>query len=234
MIRHLKDKYAVRDLMILDDNFILNRKKLFAVCDQMIGEKLDISWYCMGHARFMSEDRLKKIKSAGCWFIEIGIESGCDRILQSIKKNTTKSEIAEAVKRARKIGLKTKGNFIFGFPSETRESLEETIRFASSIGLSYFQQNFLTAWPGCEIANNVDGSEISLKDWGTLAHQRVTYIPEDLTPEDLIRASKQAFRRFYLRPAIMLEMLSTLNSWWRLKSLLIAGLVFLKTIRRKS
>jgi radical SAM superfamily enzyme YgiQ (UPF0313 family) len=233
MFRHLKNEYGIRDLMILDDNFILNEKKLFQICDAIIKEKMDLSWYCMGHAKFMTSDRLKKIKEAGCWFIELGVESGCDRILRLLKKNVTKAEIASAVKRARDVGLKVKGNFIFGLPTETKETLEETIQFATSIDLSYFQQNFLTIWPGCELSSSPEQYGSFESDWNKLAHQRVTFIPCGLTAEDLIKASKDAFRRFYLRSKIIFEILTTLTSWRAFKSAVIAFLAFLKTISNR-
>ncbi len=234
MIRHLKYKYGIRDLMILDDNFILDRKKLFKICDTIIEEGMDLSWYCQGHAKFMTEDRLRKIREAGCWFIEIGIESGCDRILKLLKKNTTKSEVEKAVKRAREVGLKVKGNFIFGFPTETRDSLQETIQFATSIDISYFQQNFLTIWPGCELAKDPEQYGHVESDWSKLAHQRVTFIPHGLTEQDLIQASKDAFRRFYLRPKIIFEiLLQSLTSWRAARNAMIAFMAFLKTIFRK-
>ena len=232
MIRHLKNNYGIKDLMILDDNFILDKKKLFRICDAIVEEKLDLSWYCMGHAKFMTADRLKKIKEAGCWFIEIGIESGCDRILRLLKKNTSKEEIAEAVKRAKSVGMKIKGNFIFGLPSETKESLEETIRFATAIDLSYFQQNFLTIWPGCELSENPAQYGAFENDWSKLAHQRVTFIPHGLTEEDLIKASKDAFRRFYLRPHIIIGILLSLTTFRAVKAIVISFLAFVKTIFR--
>ncbi|HEY3388484.1 MAG TPA: radical SAM protein [Prolixibacteraceae bacterium] len=235
MIRNLKDSYGIKDLMILDDNFILDKEKLFQICDTMISEKMDLSWYCMGHTKFMTDDRLKKIKGAGCWFIELGIESGCDRILKLIKKNTNKVEISEAVKRARNAGLKVKGNFIFGFPTETKESLEETIQFATDIELSYFQQNFLTLWPGCELAISEERSGPAENDWAKLAHQRVTFIPHGLTNEDLIQASKSAFRRFYLRPRIILEiLLQSVSSRRGIQNAWVSFGVFLRTIFRKA
>jgi radical SAM superfamily enzyme YgiQ (UPF0313 family) len=234
MIRHLKDEYGVRDLMILDDNFMLDKKKLFAICDAMIEERMDLSWYCQGHARFMTEDRLSKITEAGCWFVEMGIESGSDRILRLIKKGTTKSEIAHAVRLAREAGLKVKGNFIFGLPTETRATLEETIRFATRIELSYFQQNFLTIWPGCELAVNPEEYGSVEADWGKLAHQRVTFIPHGLAEQELIEASKDAFRRFYLRPRITLEILKqSVTSLRAARTAFLALMVFLKTIFRK-
>jgi radical SAM superfamily enzyme YgiQ (UPF0313 family) len=103
MIDHLIDNYGIKDLMILDDNFLLDRKKLFDICDNLINNRIDLTWYCMGHANTMTEDRLRKIKQAGCWFIELGIESGNDEILKKIRKNTTKEQIAQAVSLAKKV-----------------------------------------------------------------------------------------------------------------------------------
>jgi radical SAM superfamily enzyme YgiQ (UPF0313 family) len=234
MIRHLKEKYGIKDLMILDDNFLLDKKKLFQICETIVEEKMDLSWYCLSHAKFMTEERLRKIREAGCWFIEIGIESGCDRILKFIKKNTTKAEVEQAVKRARAVGLKVKGNFIFGFPTETRDSLEETIQFATHIDLSYFQQNFLTIWPGCKLSIDPERYGNFEPDWSKLAHQRVTFVPHGLTQEDLIKASKDAFRRFYWRPKTIFEMLTTLTSFRAIQTAMVAFVVFLKTILRKS
>jgi radical SAM superfamily enzyme YgiQ (UPF0313 family) len=233
MIRFLRKRYGIRDLMMLDDNFILRQERLFEICDTMVRERMDLQWYCMGHARTMTPERLRKIREAGCWIVEMGIESGCDRILRTIRKSATRDEVAVAVRRARAAGLKVKGNFIFGLPTETRESLEETIRFATGIGLSYFQQNFLTVWPGCELSAEPGRYGDVETDWERLAHQRVTFVPTGLTEADLLRASKQAFRRFYLRPRIVLELLPLLTSWRGVQALAAGFVGFLRTMVRR-
>ena len=229
MIRHLRDRYGIHDLMMLDDNFILKQDRLFEICDAMIAERMGLKWYCMGHAHLMTEERLRRIRAAGCWIIEMGIESGCDRILRHIHKHTDKAEVAAAVARARAAGLMVKGNFIFGFPTETRESLEETIAFATGIGLSLFQQNYLTVWPGCEIARDAERYGRCERDWGRLAHQRITFVPEGLTEADLVRASKDSFRRFYLRPRVVLEFLAFMTSWRAVHSVLVGLATFART-----
>jgi radical SAM superfamily enzyme YgiQ (UPF0313 family) len=234
MMRHLAREFGVRDLMILDDNFLLRRDKVHEICDSLIAEGDDFTWYCIGHAKFMTEDRMMKIRRAGCWFIELGIESGCDRILRVIKKNITKFEITKAVQIARSAGLKVKGNFIFGLPTEDKKSLEESIKFAKSIGLTHFQQNFLTIWPGCEISAHPSLYGEFCGDWETMAHQRITFVPHGLTEADLVKASKKAFRVFYLRPTIVLGTLWSLTSFRTLRSLITAFFVFLKTIWRRS
>lgn len=232
MIRHLYEEYGIRDLMIFDDNFLINTKKLEAICHAIIRDRLEISWYCMGHAKTMKIERLKMIRKAGCWFIEIGIESGNDKILELIQKKTTKGEIQEAVSNAKLAGLKVKGNFIFGLPGETEETLDESIRFATEIPIDYFQQNFLTIWPGCELSLNPAHYGEFEPDWEKLAHQRITFVPRGLTKEILIGKSKEAFRRFYLRPRIIFGLLSSLTSIRGLKFSMIAFVAFLKTITR--
>lgn len=238
LINHLIENYGIKDLMILDDNFLLNRDKLFEICDTIINNRLDLTWYCMGHANTMTEDRLMKIKKAGCWFIELGIECGNDEMLKKIRKNTSKKEIKHAVSLAKHAGLKTKGNFIFGFPGDTVKTIEESIKFALDIKIDFFQQNFLTVWPGCEIysqtMNNSDSYAYYNSSWDTLAHQRITFIPKGMTNNELIKASKDAFRRFYLRPKVILALLPLVASKRGIKFLYKAFGVFLKTIFRKS
>jgi anaerobic magnesium-protoporphyrin IX monomethyl ester cyclase len=192
----------------------------------------------MGHANTMTEDRLRKIKQAGCWFIELGIESGSDEILKKIRKNTTKEQIAQAVSLAKKVGLKTKGNFIFGFPGDTLKTIDESIKFALDIKIDFFQQNFLTVWPGCEISSQIirndDSFEYYNSNWETLAHQRITYVPKSMSKNELLKASKRAFRRFYLRPEIVIGLLPLLTSQRGIKFLFKAFGTFLKTIIRNN
>jgi len=234
MIRHLRDRYGVRDLMILDDIFLLDRPKLFAICDAMIREKMGLKWYCLSHIKFMTDDRLRKIRQAGCWIMEVGIESGCERILRLLKRNMTKIEIAEAVRRARRAGIRVKGNFIFGLPTETRDSLNETMRFARTIDISFFQQNFLSVFPGCELSRDAEKYGSVEKDWERLSLWKITYIPDGLTKEDLLKASKMAYRRFYLRPKIVLQILLSVRSWRVLRSMAQALRAFLVSLTRRN
>jgi radical SAM superfamily enzyme YgiQ (UPF0313 family) len=232
MLRYLKTKYGIKDIMFLDDNFLIDRKKLFAICDAIIQEKMDLKWYCISHVKFMTEDRLARIKEAGCWIMEVGIESGSERILRLLNRQTPKTEIAAALKRARNAGIRVKGNFIFGLPTETKESLHETIEFAKSIDISLFQQTFLTLWPGCELSVNAPEYGEAETDWMNLTHFQISFVPKDLTREDLLKASNEAFREFYLRPRIVFETIGTLTSWLSIKFVAKAFIAFLKTAFR--
>ena len=76
--------------------------------------------------------------------------------LKTSESPPTRIEISEAAKSAHEAGLLTKGNFIFGFPNDTKETIEETIQFSLDIDIDFFQQSFLTIWPGCEIFSQVN------------------------------------------------------------------------------
>jgi hypothetical protein len=219
--------------MFFDDNFLLNQSKLVEICSGIVEEKMNLTWYCIAHAKSMTEKRLDIVKRAGCWFVEMGIESGNDGILKSVRKSTDKEEIANAASNARKAGVRTKGNFIFGFPGDTPETLEETIQFALDIDIDFFQQSYLTVWPGCELHRELgigssDGGFVSA--WGELAHQRVTYVPPALTESQLVDFSQRAFRRFYLRPKIFLRLLPLFMSARGIRLSFVAFFVFLRTI----
>jgi radical SAM superfamily enzyme YgiQ (UPF0313 family) len=219
--------------MFLDDNFLLNKRRLFEICDSIIDEKMDLSWYCLSHVKFMTEERLARIREAGCWIMEVGIESGNERILEILQRNTPKKKIAEAVARAGNAGIKVKGNFIFGLPTETRETLEETTQFALDLKLFLFQQCFMTMWPGNELSKDAEKYGRAITDWDKLSHFQISFVPHGLTEEDLLNASKSAFLRFYLRPRSILQILGTLTSPRAVKNLFDSLVAFLKTVGRR-
>src|SRR5262249_4326266 len=108
MLRHLIDTYGIRDVMFYDDNFFINEEHLNGICDGMLSEKLNLSWFCLAHEKTMKPHRLAKARAAGLWCIEMGAESGSDRILAEIKKKATAGDIAEAATAAKQAGVKTK------------------------------------------------------------------------------------------------------------------------------
>jgi radical SAM superfamily enzyme YgiQ (UPF0313 family) len=220
--------------MFYDDNFFINNDHMMGICNGMIEQKLNLSWYCLAHEKTMKPERLAKARDAGLWFIEMGVESGSDRILKEIQKKTTAREVAEAATEAKRYGIRTKGNFIFGLPLESRETLQETIQFALDSDLSFIQQSFLTIWPGSPISNNWQRYGTGLTEWTQLGQYKITFLPHGLSAEDLMSASKQFFRRFYLRPKIIANVARTLTSPRGVKTAAMCSYVFMKTITRSS
>lgn len=229
IIRYLYNTYGIRDFLFDDDLFIGNRKRLFEICNALIDAKLNLSWSCNARIDLIDRDMLKLMKRSGCWQIAYGIESGSQRILDYIKKNTTLQKIKEVLRWTTQEKIRTKGFFMMAYPIETKEEILQTIDFTKKIDLYDFQINFLAPLPGSEAYKMALESGVQLGSWDTLNfHTDPTFIPRGLTREELIRLNKLAFRQFYLRPKIIFSYLFMVNSWGNFVKLIKGALALLK------
>jgi len=130
-ISWLYEKYGIKTFEILDDTFTLRKAEVIKVCKGLVekyGEKF-FKWVCITNINVLDEELVQHLKSAGCYKINIGVESGSNRILKLIKKNTTTEMITEAVRIIKKNGLLVHGYFMMGLPEETEEDMLMTIDF---------------------------------------------------------------------------------------------------------
>ncbi len=136
-IELLKEKYGTKGLYFREDIFTVNKKRLFAICDEMIKRKIDLPWLCESRVDTVSKDKLKKMKAAGCKAIWFGCESGSQRVLDYINKEITVSQIEDTFKWCKEVGIITGAAFIVGFPGETVEDINKTIELAKRIRSNY-------------------------------------------------------------------------------------------------
>ena len=173
------------------------------------------------------------MRNAGCWQIEYGIETGSPELLALMNKNISLEQVRRALAWTKELGMYTKGNFIFGYMGETRESMQQTLDFLLSIDLDYFQQTFFTPYPGSAACRVVEDYGTVDFDWTRLNNNSINFIPTGLTEKDLIEFSKTAFRRFYLRPRVMLRHALRVRSLEMFKRYLAAFVAFVKTVTRE-
>lgn len=225
-------QYGITDFLFYDDLFVGNKKRLREICEKLIGR--GYTWSCCSRCDTMDRKTLELMKKAGCWMIEYGIESGNQEILNLMKKGITKEQIHDTISKTSDAGIVSKGNFIFGNFGETVETLEETISFACGLKLDYFQHTFLAPLPGTEAYERADDFGDFNPDWEMCNTFRINFIPKGITKGNLIRLSKKAWRRFYLRPRIIWQELKKLRNLESMMRLLLSLEAFLKSLLRKS
>jgi radical SAM superfamily enzyme YgiQ (UPF0313 family) len=96
---------------------------------------------------------MEQMKETGAWKIALGVESGSDEVLKRIKKKVKVDDVVQAVTRLGQAGIQTKGFFIFGFPGETEEEIQETrglVRTLGSLGITEFSAFQFKPYPGTE------------------------------------------------------------------------------------
>jgi len=136
-IEWLHEKYGVREIFFLDDNFNLNRKWAETIMNMIIeknlNKKIVYKTSFRVNEQLVDEDLLKLAKAAGFWLIFFGVESGSQKMLDNMKKGFTVNEVKRAFKLAHKVGLKTLGSFIIGLPGETYDTVKESIKLWKEI-----------------------------------------------------------------------------------------------------
>lgn len=230
MIEVLYHRYGIRDFRIVDDNFTLFRKRLISIAEGIKKRGLDISFCCCARIDTIDEEKIRILKSAGCWQISFGIESGVQSILDLVKKNITTERIEETLALVHKHGICTLGYFMIGFPTETEETIKQTIEFALKLHLDAFKMQFLTPLPGSPLYYEIDKYGSFDKDnyEAMNTDTEPLFIPHGLTKEKLIHYQKKAFCDFYFRPRIIKSYSRLLTRPGGIKKLCQGGLALAK------
>ena len=144
----LKREYGIREFVILDDQFILKKDRVYDFCDHFINEKSNIIFSNnAGISTWLADDDdlLVNMRKAGFYKITLPIESANPETIKFIRKTVDLSQIETLVKKANKLGYWTGAFFVVGFPYETREQIMETISYAYNSDLDF--AHFFVAQP---------------------------------------------------------------------------------------
>lgn len=147
-IRHYSEKYGCKNFVFKDSTFTANKKWADKFCDALLEANLDIRWRCNTRVNLVPPPLLDKMKRAGCYVINFGVESGDPTILKTIEKETKIEDIYDAHQRCRKLGIRTYATFLVGSPGETEATVAATIRVATGIRPNLAMFFVATAYPG--------------------------------------------------------------------------------------
>ncbi|MCX6821052.1 MAG: radical SAM protein [Candidatus Aenigmarchaeota archaeon] len=195
---------GVRNAYFIDLEFTMdseaNRANVERLCELLVERKLGLKWACQTRADAVDEVLLKKMKEAGCEVVHFGVETGSQKVLESINKRVTFKQVEAAVRAAERAGMRTVAFFMFGLPGESEADMDETIEFAKKLNPTYASFNVATPYPGTAFFESVKDS---LEGVFPACYEGV------LTAAELKDKTKAALMKFYLRPSYMLKQLSS-------------------------
>jgi len=231
-IKMLIKDFNAKEISIVDDNFTVDKERVFEFCRLLKKNKINIPWNARVSENTVTKKMLKVMQETGCWYIEIGIETGSPRVLKDIKKGTTLEKIAGIVKYANKIGIEVKGFFIIGNPTETKESIEQTIKFAKKIPLTDIVTAIFTPFPNTEAYEQAKkhGKIIHQQDWAKYSGWRITFLPKGLTEQELRDYWKRMYREFYFRPSVIWSHMKQLKNYTAIKRYMRGAKILIKTL----
>lgn len=218
-IEYLIKNFNIETIAFMDDTFTINKKRVIAICDEIIKRDIDVLWGCTARVDTLDEEVLKKMREAGCITLFMGVESAEQQILDNVNKNTTIKKIKNAFKICREEKIRTIASVVLGMPGDTHESINKTVNFVKDLKPSYAIFSLATPYPGTKFYQQVfENNMIKVKDWSkyTLISPIIDTIECSL--EDLRKYQTIAFCKFYLRPTYLI------------RQLIIDGPMLLKTI----
>ncbi len=150
-INELKNVYSVKNITFMDDSFTINRKRVKELCAALIEDNIGITWSCLTRVNIISDEIIALMKKAGCTKVDVGIESGNQRILDLINKGITIEQIRKAAEILKRNKMYWSGFFMFGFPTETENEIFDTISFLKELKPNWANISIFTPYPGTEL-----------------------------------------------------------------------------------
>lgn len=136
-----------RAIGFMDDNFIWNEKRTLAICN--ILHKYNMVWGCQARVDAITDTIAKALAESNCQYVDLGVESFNDEILNYINKGITSEQITTAIKTLQNHGVPVKMNILIGTcPLETEDTIKETIHKAKQLKVSQVMINIVAPFPG--------------------------------------------------------------------------------------
>lgn len=193
---------GVKDFLFWTELISADRHYLEEFLAALLSEKLDrkIRWVCNSRVDQLDFALFKKMRKAGCWQIAFGLEFGTDKMLKKANKGGRATvEIGrQAVIEAAQAGLVVDGHFIMGYPEETLADIEETIKFAVSLPLTFAHFYAATPFPGSVLYDKIKADFHSADLWNRISQDQYVLTNPGYTKKELRQKIGRAYKKFYL------------------------------------
>jgi anaerobic magnesium-protoporphyrin IX monomethyl ester cyclase len=166
-MQQLSDQ-GYRSIYLTDDHFLLQRKRIAAICNGIIERDLKFHWGCEGRVDAVGVEQLPLMGKARCEWLAYGVEAGTQKMLDRLEKRQTLEQVERAVSVAKANGIaRVHGFFVIGGPDETAEDIRETFRYAARLQIDTFGFNRLAVYRGTPLWDQYarQGLVDNEKDW---------------------------------------------------------------------
>ncbi|MDA8365197.1 MAG: hopanoid biosynthesis associated radical SAM protein HpnJ [Gammaproteobacteria bacterium] len=226
----------VREIFFDDDTFTDNRPRAETIARGL--GALGVTWSCNAKANVPYET-LKVMKDNGLRLLLVGYEAGNQQILNNIKKGLKVEKAREFTRNCHKLGIAIHGTFILGLPGETKETIEETIRFAKEINPHTIQVSIAAPYPGTYLYEQAKKEGwLSADLQGHLVNERGIQISPlsypHLSDTEIFDSVETFYKRFYFRAGKIAEITGEmLRSTQMMKRRLREGVEFMRFLRQR-
>ena len=225
----------VKEIFFDDDTFTDDAPRAEAIAREL--GKLGVVWSCNAKAN-VKRETLKIMRDNGLRLLLVGYETGNQQILHNIKKGMRIDVARRFTRDCHELGIVIHGTFIIGLPGETRETIEETIRFACEINPHTIQVSLAAPYPGTELYRQaVENGWLDVEHADLIDAHGVQMAPlhyPHLAHQESFQSVEDFYRRFYFRaPKIAAMVMEMARSPEMLRRRLREGVEFFSFLRER-
>lgn len=200
-VKHLYKVYGVKTLKIADEMFVLDPSHYLPICEGLAALPFADELNIWAYARIdtVRPETLSLMRKAGIRWLALGIESGSAHVRDGAVKSLDDNDIRNVVKAIQDAGINVIGNFIFGLPDDTMESMQATLRMAQELNCEF--ANFYSAmpYPGSRLFNETDPKDLP-KNWSGYSQHSADTTPlptSMLTSREVLQFRDHAFHSYH-------------------------------------
>jgi radical SAM superfamily enzyme YgiQ (UPF0313 family) len=201
----LVNNYGIKNIKIADELFVFNETHYMTIVDLIIKKGFDVNIWAYARVDKVKEENLQKMKQAGINWLALGIESGNPEVRGGTSKAMEAHDMKKIVRTIQDAGIRVIGNYIFGLPDDTAETIQETLNMAIELNCEFVNFYTAMAYPGSKLY------EIALKEgwklpdeWHGFSQHAYEVLPlptKHISAEEVLRFRDDAFHAYFSTPA---------------------------------
>ena len=235
-LRYLSERFGIRHINFYDDQFTFNRQRVEEFTSLMIDRPLGMTFNCAVRAEHIDRELLVRMKSAGCWMMSLGIETGDEELLAQHRQNADLDGLALKIRMIKDAGLRTKGLLMMGLPGETEASIRRSMKYVFSLPIDDFNLAKFTPFPGSPIYENIRDLGEFDEDWEKMDCMNFLFVTKGMTRERLETLFQEFYRNHFKRTKVLWGYVTMLwrspDSWLRFLGNLTSFIKFTRNTTR--
>jgi anaerobic magnesium-protoporphyrin IX monomethyl ester cyclase len=174
-LAQIKQDYNPDSLWFVDDVFTISHRWLTSFRDELVRQNVLISYECITRADRLSEEVILILKETGCFRVWIGAESGSQKVIDLMDRRVDVNQVRDMIKLTRKHGIEAGTFIMLGYPGETEEDIEETIRHLKDSNPDHFTITVAYPIKGTELYQEIEATQTTKLDWSSSTDRQVDF-----------------------------------------------------------
>jgi radical SAM superfamily enzyme YgiQ (UPF0313 family) len=193
--------YGIKNLKIVDELFVLRDEHYMAIVDLIIERGYELNIWAYARVDTVKAKNLERMRKAGIQWLALGIESANPDIRKGAAKKMTATDIKNVVKMIQDSGIRVIGNYLFGLPEDTLETMQETLDMALDLNCEFANFYSAMAYPGSRLYDIALREKWALPEkWHGYSQHAYETLPlptKFASAEEVLKFRDEAFHKYF-------------------------------------